>query len=160
MYKLYIKQKVFKITDHYDIYDSEQNPVYKVDQDFTFIGNTVRVKKYDADIGFVVDRRIFTFLPQYEVNFSDGKWYRIKQKWTFFRKELEIVSDFYQLRLVGNFWDLDFDVFNGNEKVGEINREWLTWGDTFSITVYNPEFEDELVSLFIAIDNIQDSERN
>ena len=31
MYELYIKQKVFKITDHYEVMDSNQNPVYRVD---------------------------------------------------------------------------------------------------------------------------------
>ena len=31
MYELYIKQRVFKITDHYDVLDVNQNPVYHVD---------------------------------------------------------------------------------------------------------------------------------
>lgn len=30
MYKLYIKQKVFKITDHYPIIDENENEVYYV----------------------------------------------------------------------------------------------------------------------------------
>ena len=45
MYELYIKQKVFKITDHYEVMDSNQNPVYRVDQDFRLVGNTVHVSR-------------------------------------------------------------------------------------------------------------------
>lgn len=44
MYKLYAKQKVFKIVDDYQIFDEEKNPVYQVDQDFTFFGHRVEVK--------------------------------------------------------------------------------------------------------------------
>lgn len=37
MYQLYIKQKVFKITDHYQI-DNNGIPRYQVDQDFKLKG--------------------------------------------------------------------------------------------------------------------------
>lgn len=38
MYQLYIKQKVFKITDHYQIIDNNGIPRYQVDQDFKLKG--------------------------------------------------------------------------------------------------------------------------
>lgn len=73
MYNLYIKQKIFKITDHYDVFDENQNPVYHVNQDFKLIGNTVHVEKKDKTSSFVIDRQLFSLLPKYNVKFNDSK---------------------------------------------------------------------------------------
>ena len=56
MYKLYAKQKVFKIVDDYQIFDEDKNPVYQVDQDFTFFGHRVEVKKLDSDLSFLIEK--------------------------------------------------------------------------------------------------------
>lgn len=160
MYNLYMKQKVFKIRDKYDIYDQQQNPIYHIDQDFKLIGNTINVIKYDGSKSFVIDRRLLTLLPKYDVNFHDGKSFSIFQKLTFLKKRIEVVSDYYNLDLQGSFWDLDFEVYNNGIKVGHISKEFLTWADTFSITVIDPEFEEELVALMIVVDDIQDMQQS
>lgn len=36
--KLYLKQKVFKFLDHYDVYDENQNAIFTVNQKFKFLG--------------------------------------------------------------------------------------------------------------------------
>ena len=160
MYKLYIKQKVFKITDHYEVLDEKGNAAYYVDQDFKLIGNTVRVRKVDNSQSFVIDKEIFTFMPRFTISFNDGKIIRIKQNFTFFRKDIDLISDDYDLKLVGNFWDLDFEVYDGGNIVGYITKEFLTLGDTYIIEVVNPEYEEELLSLLIAVDYIKDAQQS
>ena len=146
MYELYIKQKVFKITDHYDVMDANQNPVYHVDQDFRLIGNTVHVSRMDGSEAFVINREVLTIMPKYTVDFSNGKTARIKQN--------------YSLRLEGSFWDMDFGVFNNGTEVGNISKQFLSWGDTYVIRVFDAEFEEALIALLIAVDNIKDGEEN
>lgn len=158
MYKLYIKQKVFKITDHYSVLDEAGKEVYYVDQDFKFIGNRVTVTKCDGSKSFVLEKKIFTFMPQYVVSFSDGKSFFIKQNFTFFKKDIDLISDDYDLKLKGNFWDLDFDVESQGTVVGHIEKAWLSWGDTYEITVYDESFEEELLALLIVVDAIKDDE--
>lgn len=77
MYKLYIKQKVFKITDHYPIIDENENEVYYVDQDFKLLGNTVHIQKIETGENIVVNREVLTLLPRYTVSFPDGKEIKI-----------------------------------------------------------------------------------
>jgi uncharacterized protein YxjI len=48
MRQLYIRQKVFKITDHYPVIDSYNNTVYLVDEEFKFWGKTIHVTKPDG----------------------------------------------------------------------------------------------------------------
>ena len=160
MYELYVKQKVFKITDHYEVMDMSGEAVYYVDQDFKFIGNTVHVVKADGSSSFVVDKEIFTFMPRYTVNFNNGKSIKIRQNFTFFKKDIDIISDSYSLKLQGNFWDMDFSVYYGEVEVGSIRKEYLTWGDTYVITVIDPTYEEELVALLIVVDNIKDNEES
>lgn len=64
MKKLYIKQKVFKLTDHYPVLNENQEKVYQVDQDFKLIGNRVHVSDSQGNEIFVIDKKIFSLLPQ------------------------------------------------------------------------------------------------
>ena len=54
---------------------------------------------------------------------------------------------------------MNFDVENQGEIVGHIDKAWLTWGDTYEITVYDKAFEEELVALLIVVDAIKDDEQ-
>lgn len=156
MYELYIKQKAFKITDHYDVLDENQAPVYHVDQDFKFFGNTVHVKRIDGTPAFTINKKIFSLMPHYDIDFHNGKTAVIRQNFTFFKKDIDIISEDFTLKLVGNFWDLEFSVFSTDEEVGKIFRKAFSFGDSFVIQVINPEFEEALLALLIAVDNIQD----
>ncbi|MFM1524688.1 MULTISPECIES: LURP-one-related/scramblase family protein [Helcococcus] len=156
MKKLYIKQKVFKITDHYEVFDDNQIAVYRVDQDFKFWGNAINVTKLNGSGSFTIKRGIVFFLANYDVDFSDGKNFNIKQDFAFFRKKLKIISDDYDLNLLGDLFSFDFNVYNGDKLVGNIYRKVLTWRDTFVIEVIDENFEDELLALLIAIDDLID----
>lgn len=160
MYKLYIKQKVFKLRDVYPVLDAEGKPVYQVDQDFKLLGNTVHVTQLASQRGFVIDRELFRFMPHYQVRFDDGTSMMIVQRFTFFRKEIEIQSKQFHLTLQGDYlWDLNFTVYNGEVQVGQINKAWLAWGDSYEITVLDSRFEEALLALLIALDDILDQER-
>lgn len=160
MYELYIKQKVFKITDHYEVMDPNQNPVYRVDQDFKLIGNTVHVSRMDGSEAFVINRQVLTIMPKYDVEFDNGKTALIKQNFTFFKKSIDMIFDNSVLKLDGSFWDMEFRVFSDNTEVGSISRKYLSWGDTYVITVLDAEYEEALLALTIVVDNIKDNENN
>ena len=55
---------------------------------------------------------------------------------------------------------MDFSVYYGEVEVGSIRKEYLTWGDTYVINVIDPTYEEELVALLIAVDNIKDNEES
>lgn len=159
MHKLFIKQKVFKITDHYKVFNEQWKPIYFVDQDFKLLGNTVHVKKADGSESFVIDKHFFTFLPKYKVRFSNGKTLSIKSNFSFFKKNIDAIAAEYSLKLVGNFFDMNFTVYKANTKIGNINKKYLTWGDTYVLHVLKTEHEKDLLALLIVVDNIKDIQR-
>lgn len=160
MHQLFIKQKVFKITDHYPVTDENGREVYYVDQDFKLIGNRVTITKISTGEQIFINRELFTlFFPKYTVDFYDGKQIEINQEFALFKKVFSISSNDYDLEVKGDFFDFNFQVYDKDRLVGEIERKWLTWGDTFVITVYDKEFEEELVAILIAIDEIIDRQQ-
>ena len=87
-----------------------------MDQDFKLIGNTVHVSKINSTHFFTINKKVISFLPKFTVTFDDGRIIYINAKFSFFKKSIEIYSDFYLLHLKGNFLDHDFKV-NINEKL-------------------------------------------
>lgn len=160
MIKLFIKQKVFKITDHYPVLDENQNTVYQVDQDFKFIGNTVRVSDANGTELFIVDKEVFTFLPRYVVRFNDGREIFIRSRFEFLKKKIDIEQSGNELYLEGDWLDFQFSIFRNSEKIGQITREFLTWGDTYQLEIYDDIYKELVVALTIAVDCIKDSQKN
>lgn len=159
MYQLYVKQKVFKLRDVYPVLDEDGRTVYRVEQDFRLIGNTVHVYHVSGQRSFVIDRELLRLLPRYQVSFDDGGTMVIRQRLSFLRKQIDVSSRDYQLHLQGDFFlDLNFDIYNGSTQVGFIKKAFLAWGDTFVIGVMDPAFEEELLALLIVVDDILDME--
>ncbi len=156
MTNLYIKQKVFKITDHYQVYNENQEPLYQVDQEFKLIGNKVHVSDYSGRELFVVNREVFTLLPRFNVEFSDGKSATIDSHFTLFKRKIDINCDGHSLQANGNFWDYSFEISENGEVVATIEKTILSWSDTYQISVFKPELEQLVLASVIAIDNIQD----
>lgn len=160
MRELYIQQKVFKITDHYPIVDSEGRICYQVDEDFRFFGHTVHVTRPDGSHLFTVDKEIITWLPRFKVHFSDGRELSLRSRFAFFRKQIDIDPDRLGLRLEGNFWDRDFTVFRGNQILGSIHKGWFTWGDYYELKVIDERYEELFIAVVIAVDCIIDNEKD
>lgn len=160
MKKLYITQKVFKITDHYPILNANQETVYQVDQDFKLIGNTVHVKDDNDRALFTVNKEVFTILPKYDVAFTDGRSITLKSRFTLFKKAIDVHMDGHNLLLEGDFFDYNFRLLDNGHIVGSIEKAFLAWGDTYEITVHDESKEEMLVAIMIAVDCIKDSEQN
>ena len=160
MHKLYLNQKIFKITDHYEVFDDAGNAVYQVNQDFRIFGNTVHVRRINDNLGFTIDRKILTILPRYTITFNDGKVIKVKQNLTIFKKNIDLMSNDYNLKLKGNFWDLNFEVFEGSRVVGRIYKEYFAIRDKFVLEILDDEYEDEILALTIVVDEIKDRGAN
>lgn len=158
MRQLFIKQKVFKITDHYPVLDANGTAVYFVDETFKLFGKKIQVTRPDGSPVFTITRELFRFLYHFHARFSDGKKITLKQKFKFFRMGIDVMSDDYRLTLEGDFLSLNFSVFSEGKKVGSIYRKWLSWGDSFTIDVIDPSFEEELLALMIMVDFIRDQQ--
>lgn len=158
MSTLYIEQKIFKIEDHYPVYDENQTVRYRVDQQLKVLGFHVDVSDGDGNFLFKIERGAFQFIPHFIVTFSDGTSIGLKSKFAFFRKVIEVEWDGPEIRLDGTFSDHQFTITKGGQPLAEISKVW-TWADCFQIEVYDEAEEELALALMIAVDQIQDSTR-
>lgn len=158
--KLYLKQKVFKFLDHYDVYDEEQNVIFTVNQKFRFLGFHADVIAKEGFSSFEIDKEVFKFLPKYILTFEDGEQIILNFRFSLLQRKIDVETTFGNLFVRGNYWDLDFDVLIEEEVIATISKKWLSWGDTYEVDIYDEKYASEVLGIVIAIDSQKDIERN
>lgn len=159
MKKLYIKQKIFKITDHYPILDENREPVYYIDQDFTLVGLNIHVSDKDHREVFRIERELLHFLPEFIITFADGKSARLKTRFTFLHRAIDVIFPDMDISIEGDFLSRDFVILNRENIIGRMSREIFAIGDYFEIEVLDYDYMDIIVAFMIAMDYIIDMEQ-
>lgn len=161
MKKLYFKEKFFIITDHYPIVDENGREVYYLDQNFTLVGYNSNVSDADGKNLFSITREIFTLLPRYQVVFSKGTNMTVQKKFEFFRHRVDIfMSNGDNLYLDGDIWHLNFQVINKEGAlVGEVYKKFFSFADNYELTIYDENYDQELISLVLCLNNMVDLEK-
>ncbi|MBO5097463.1 MAG: LURP-one-related family protein [Agathobacter sp.] len=148
--RLCIKQRVFSWGDTYDIYDEQGNEKYLVKEETFTFGHPLHVfDKQGREIG-CVNEVPFSFSHEYEITIGGVRRGSIHKRFTLFFQKYDV--DLNGWYVEGDFLDWDYDVYSNGRVVAHINKEWLAWGDTYTIDIENPEDELMAVMLVVAID--------
>ena len=145
--RLMIKQRVFSWGEKFDIYDEVGNVKYFVKGELFSFGHQLHVYDMnDNEIGSIHEK-IFSFPKQFEIVMGGVPRGHITKHFTLFFQKYDI--DFNGWHVEGDFLDWDYDVYSNGRPIIHINKEWLSWGDTYTIDFENPE--DELMGLMLVI---------
>ena len=149
--ELLIKQRVFSWTDSYDVYDEGGFPKYYVKAEFFSLGHQIHIydKQTGAELGSV-HQRLFTLMPTFDIVIGGRTVGTIRKRFTLFSENYEV--DYRGWDVEGDFLGWDYRVFQGNTEVMSISKQWLTWGDTYTLRFSNPANEFPGLMLVIAID--------
>lgn len=157
--KRYIfKEKFLKITDKYWIKDEDDNDTFYLDQDFTFIGYRATVFGPDKERLFRIEKKIISLLPKFFVDFEDGSKMTVNQRFTLLRKSIDVDTDFGTINLKGSIFDYDFIISLNGEKIGEVNRKFISLTDHYVLTVLNEDYTLAMIALVICLNKIHDDE--
>ena len=89
--KLLLKQKVFSWFDSYNIYDENENVIYKIKGEYSW-GHLLRIyDESDNDLGFI-EQKMFTWFPKFILNVGSKEYILIKK--FAFVKEIKVVFRF------------------------------------------------------------------
>ncbi len=80
----------------------------------------------------------------------------IKKGFSFFKARYSI--DAAGIEVHGNWLDMNFQVFQNSELIGQVNKEWFTWGDSYKVDILKEEMESILIALVVAIDCVKADE--
>ncbi|MGM9669423.1 MAG: LURP-one-related/scramblase family protein [Faecousia sp.] len=148
---LYIQQRVFSWTDTYDVYDESGNPKYFVRAELLTIGHQIHVyeKATGREVGSV-HQQILTFLPKFEIVIGGQTLGMVRKQFSFLVPRYQV--DYRGWDVEGDFLGWDYRVTDGNRTVMRIEKQWLSWGDTYTLSFANPADEIPGLLLVIAID--------
>ncbi|KQL55249.1 hypothetical protein AN964_18185 [Heyndrickxia shackletonii] len=153
MKQLYIKQKVFSLSGKFTVKDEQEKDVYYVEGSFMQIPKTFSILNTTRDEVALITKKVFSFLPKFFVEVNGREVLTIKKELSFFKARYTI--DSAGIEVHGNWWDMDFQVFQHGELVGKVSKEWFTWGDSYKVQILNEEMEAIMIALVVAIDCVK-----
>lgn len=159
MTRLYIKQKVFSIGDRYNILNEVGQPVFTVTGEIFTFG--AKIHLYDATGSEIcyIEQKLFRLLPEYHVYNGNILSAIIKKELSFFRHKLTIQSQLGDYSLEGNLFGMDFSILRDNMIIGELHKVWLSWGDSYELTIQDDNNVPLFCAMAIAIDHCIHNEK-
>ena len=151
--QLRIKQRVFAWGDTYDVYDENGEARYYVEAELFAFGHQIHVydKRSGQEVGSI-HQKLLTFLPQFEIVIGGRTVGTIRKEFSFFFPRYQV--DFKGWTVEGDMMHWDYSVFQGSRQVMNIEKELLTWGDTYTLTYERIDDEIPGLLLVIAIDAV------
>lgn len=149
---LYIKQKVFSWNDRYQVYNENGQPVFEVEGELFSWGAKIHLYQNNHEL-FYIQQKLMRFLPEYEIYAGEQLCARVKKELSFFVPKLNVESAYGNFVIQGEFFNMDFSIWCNEQQVGEVHKEWLSWGDSYCLSVNRPENGAFFTSLVIAIDH-------
>ena len=149
-----VKQKFRLGGERFDIKDDRGVVNYQVEGSFFQIPKTFTVYDAYGEQVSEISKEFFTLLPRFNIQLRNGSNFVIRKKLTFFRDKYEF--DHLGLRIEGNIWDLNFKLLDDRDQlVAEIRKEIFHLTSTYTVTVYEDSYADLVISLCVAIDNVE-----
>lgn len=159
MKKLYLEQKIFKIEDHYQIFDENEVPVYNVDEEFRFLKKYFEITNNKTGEVTTIEKQISFFLPEYNVTFPNKKKITLQKQLAFFKKSIYVLPCSENIRIEGDVFFLDFQILKDEELIGYIEKGFFRLRDCYTLNIVNEDFEELIVATMVAVDNIKDLEQ-
>lgn len=143
--KLYVNEKLFSLRRKYFVEDENNKSIYEISSKIFSLKHKTTVSNMDGEEVAYIEGKVFYILPSYKVYVKNKFMCKIKRKLTLWKKKYSISNGY---RVEGNFIDLDFKIFNHeNKQVANIKRKFFSLKDKYVIDI----IDEEKVNLILAI---------
>jgi len=155
---LYIKQHIFTWGDKFSVYDEFQNEIYIVEGEIFTWGKKLHI--YDAsgnEVAFI-EQEVFSFLPKYYIFKGDEQVGEVVKEFTFFVPQYSVNGLGFEVS--GDFFEHNYEIYKNEQTIATVSKEWLTWGDTYQISIEQGQDEVAILAVVIVIDACIQASRN
>lgn len=153
MKRLYMKQHLFSLSGKFSVKDLNEQDVYFVEGSFLQIPKTFTILNTSRQEIAHITKKVFSLLPKFFVEVDGREILTIKKEFSLFKGRYTIENTDIDMR--GDWWDMDFTIYRQGEKIGEVHKKWLSWGDSYEVTIYNESLETIIIALVVAIDCVK-----
>lgn len=155
MHTLYMKEKAFSLRGRFSIQDEAGHDAYHIEGSFMKLPKSFSVTNRDGEEVAEITKKTFSFRPVFYVEAAEQSFEIIKE-FTFFKDRYTINSD--QFEVTGDWWDVDFEVLQQGQRIGRVQKKWISWTDQYIIEVEDEAMEELLIALVVAIDCVKAEE--
>ncbi len=148
--KLYIKQKVFSWRDKFTVKDENGQDKYYVEGELFSWGKKLHVTDVNGNETAFIQQKMLSFLPKYHVFVNGEQVAEIVKEFTFLRPRYRIEGLDWDIQ--GSFWAHDYEITCAGQPIVTIQKEWMTWGDSYELDISNPRDETVALAVVLTID--------
>ena len=156
--RLYIKQKVWSFKDRFTIKDDVERDVYYVEGELLTFAKKLRLFDQQNEEQLYIEQKLWRFLPEYDLYQEGQKVATVKKEFTFFKNNYTILGPDWHIE--GSVMAHDYVIKEGSKVIADINKKWLSWGDSYEIVIYDEKSASVLLGVVIVIDAVISQARN
>ncbi|MER2063591.1 MAG: LURP-one-related family protein [Alkalibacterium sp.] len=149
---LYIKQKVWSLSDRFTIKDNVERDMYYVEGEFFTFAKKLRLYNKDNEEQLYIEQSLWRLLPEYTLYEKGEEVATVKKDFAFFKNNYTILGPDWHIE--GSVMAHDYVIKQGNTVIADINKKWLSWGDTYEINIYDEASVNILLGIVIVIDAV------
>ena len=152
----YIKQNFITLRDNLYVYNEDEREVYLIEGNLIEVPKRFVVRDEGKQERASITRVLKTVLPRFRVVVEGQYEFIIKKGLPLFRSRYSVDGEGVEVK--GDFWNMDFEIIHKGQKIATVNKEWVTLGDTYKMTVYDEAWEMVVISFVVAIDRVKEEE--
>lgn len=150
MKKLYMKQKVFSWRSRFTIKDEYEQDLFCVEGEFFTMGKKLHVNDAHGTEVALIQQKAFSFRPRFFVYIQGQYSAEIVKEYTFLHPRYTILGLDWEIE--GDFWAHEYNFTKQGEPVVRVCKEWISWGDSYAVTIEHEEDTIAAIAVVLAID--------
>lgn len=156
--KYFVKQKIFSLGEKYEIYDENSVVKYRVEGSVFSFGEKFKMFDEHGSLLYQLNQELLTWMPKFNL-LKDGQIVAsMKKKLTLFKSEYEIEQLGWIVK--GDLWSHDFQIYDGDNVVASIKKDWFTLGDCYEFDIQDTKNAELVLAVILMIDEVIDQANN
>ncbi len=152
--KYFLQQKAFSLKDKYNVYDEDEEIIYKISSNFQLINFQCSIKNSQDEECLKVISEVMNVIPKYQIVKNNFTVAKVKKKVSFLKHRFEISSEYGNFKIENNgFMSLNFNLWKDNLIIANISKEFIKLTDYYVIDILEDIQPEFVVALVITIDN-------
>lgn len=156
--RLFIKQQVFSLNDKFSVKDENEVDHFYVEGQFMALGKKLRVYTPEHEEIIYIEQQLWKLLPEYNLYSGEEKVATVKKEFALFKNNYTIEGPDWQIE--GSITAHDYVIKSQGQVIADINKKFLSWGDTYEIIIHDESHLHLLLGIVIVIDCVISASRS
>ncbi|MCG1010565.1 LURP-one-related family protein [Salinicoccus sp. ID82-1] len=148
--RFYIKQKIFSFKNQFTVKDAEENDAFYVEGKAISLRNKLRVTDTSGEEVLYIEQKVLRFSPEFELYRNDQKVATVKKDFNLLANNYTILGPDWHIE--GSIMEHNYFIKENDNIVAEVSKKLISWGDSYSIDIYDEAHLDILLGIVIVID--------